>query len=716
MAVLQKIRNKSVLLVTVIAIALVLFIVQMYFESGSALINQSKQNVGEVSGKSITVQEYQEMVDQFQTVYEIQRGSSSVNEDELNQIKDQAWNNYIQSTLIKEECEKLGLTVTDEEVAELVRAGASQLLQIPMFMNQQTGRYDYSIVKSFVDEYNRMKKEGAQIPDIYEKVYKYYAFVQSNIRDQYLMAKYQNLLAKCMLSNKIEAKSSFGSRIDESDIVLASFPYASYDDSKINVTDEEINKRYNEEKEKYRQFVETRDIKFIDIQVKASKADIAETEKEMNECYNKLAASTNADEAGAVVRSNSSLVQYSNVMKSKSAFPNVIASKLDSVASGETFKPEYDALSNSYYTFKVISKGMQADSVLYRQLQVVGKDEASIKNSADSIVKALSAGANFKDIAKKYNQTGDSLWITTNNYEGGVLDADNAKFINTLFTMGKGATQQLTLSNGATVILQVLDTKNLVEKYNVAAIMHELKFSDDTYSKEYNKFSAFVAANNTLDKFEANAEKNGYRIQTRYDITNNMHNISGVHNTREALKWIFEDAKAGDMSQLYECGDNDHMMYIAVTGINKEGYRDINKVKDIIAAELKEEKKADNIVAELKNINSIEQAAKAKNAVVDTVTHVTFANPAFVGATNSSEPLLSASVSATANGKFGGPVKGENGVYMFKVIKKSKTADKYDEKNEMMYLSNMAMRMASSSIFNDLYLKAEVKDNRYLYF
>ena len=178
MAVLQKIRNKSVLLVTVIAIALVLFIVQMYFESGSALINQSKQNVGEVSGKSITVQEYQEMVDQFQTVYEIQRGSSSVNEDELNQIKDQAWNNYIQSTLIKEECEKLGLTVTDEEVAELVRAGASQLLQIPMFMNQQTGRYDYSIVKSFVDEYNRMKKEGAQIPDIYEKVYKYYAFVQ----------------------------------------------------------------------------------------------------------------------------------------------------------------------------------------------------------------------------------------------------------------------------------------------------------------------------------------------------------------------------------------------------------------------------------------------------------------------------------------------------------------------------------------------------------
>ena len=209
---------------------------------------------------------------------------------------------------------------------------------------------------------------------------------------------------------------------------------------------------------------------------------------------------------------------------------------------------------------------------------------------------------------------------------------------------------------------------------------------------------------------------NRYRIQTRYDITNNMHNISGVHNTREALKWIFEDAKAGDMSQLYECGDIDHMMYIAVTGINKEGYRDINKVKDIIAAELKEEKKADNIVAELKNINSIEQAAKAKNAVVDTVTHVTFANPAFVGATNSSEPLLSASVSATANGKFGGPVKGENGVYLFKVIKKSKTADKYDEKNEMMYLSNMAMRMASSSIFNDLYLKAEVKDNRYLYF
>lgn len=716
MAVLQKIRNKSVLLVTVIAIALVLFIVQMYFESGSALINQSKQNVGEVSGKSITVQEYQDMIDEFQTVYEIQKGNSSINEDELNQIKDQAWNNYIQSSLIKDECKKLGLTVTDEEVAELVKAGASQLLQIPMFMNQQTGRYDYSIVKSFVDEYNRMKKEGSQIPDIYEKVYKYYVFVQNNLRDQYLMAKYQNLLAKCLLSNKIEAKSSFDSRTEESDIILASFPYASYDDSNIKVTDEEINKKYNEDKEKYRQFVETRDIKFVDVQVKASKADIAETEKDMNECYNKLAASTNAEEAGAVVRSNSSMVPYSNVMKSKSAFPNVIASKLDSVASGETVKPEYDAVSNAYYTFKVINKGTQADSVLYRQLQVIGKDEASIKTSADSIVKALNAGAKFKDIAKKYNQTGDSMWIATNNYENGALDADNAKFISTLFSMGKGSTQQLTLSNGATVVLQVLDTKNPVEKYNVAAIMHELKFSDDTYSKAYNKFSSFVAANNTLDKFEANAEKNGYRIQTRYDLTSNMHNISGIHNTREALKWVFEDAKPGDLSQLYECGDNDHMMLIAVTGVNKEGYRDISKVKDIIAAEIKKDKKAENIMAGLKNVKSIEQASREKNAITDTVTHVTFANPAFVGATNSSEPVLSASVSATANGKLGGPVKGESGVYMFKVINKSKTADKFDEKSEMMYLSNMAMRIASSSIFNDLYLKADVKDNRYLYF
>ena len=571
--------------------------------------------------------------------------------------------------LIEHEAEKLGLTVTDDELNNVIRTGTNPMLLQTPFVNKQTGRFDIAVLKQFLDQYEQMQANPDQVPqeyaEYYQNLYKYWGFVEKNLRSSLLNDKYQSLVGRAIVSNPLSAKLAFDGVSSKSNAVVASIPFTSIPDKEVNVTDEDIKKMYEQKKELFKQYSESRDIKYIGIQVTASPEDKAALEKEMKGYAAELEKS---ESVAGIVNTSSSLIPYTTLPVSKTVFPRDIQNALDSVSVGSVKGPYLNASDNTYNVIKLIATTQAPDSVQYRAINCANVSLDAAKNTADSIIKAVAAGAKFEDIAKKYNQTGDSLWITTNNYEGGVLDADNAKFINTLFTMGKGATQQLTLSNGATVILQVLDTKNPVEKYNVAAIMHELKFSDDTYSKEYNKFSAFVAANNTLDKFEANAEKNGYRIQTRYDITNNMHNISGVHNTREALKWIFEDAKAGDMSQLYECGDNDHMMYIAVTGINKDGYRDINKVKDIIAAELKEEKKADNIVAELKNINSIEQAVKAKNAVVDTVTHVTFANPAFVGATNSSEPLLSASVSATANGKFGGPVKGENGVYMLEYL------------------------------------------------
>ena len=332
---------------------------------------------------------------------------------------------------------------------------------------------------------------------------------------------------------------------------------------------------------------------------------------------------------------------------------------------------------------------------------------------ADSIYTALKGGADFAELAQKYGQTTESNWLTARNYEGAALDADNAKFIKTLIN-GK-AKEWTNLELGqANVILQVLNKKAVKDKYQIAVIKCPVEFSKETYNKAYNEFSQFVAQNTTLDKLVENAEESGYRLLERADFRNNEHQVGGVKNTRDALKWVFE-AKEGEVSPLYECGENNHLMVVALEKINPEGYRNINSVADLLRIEALRDKKAEKIMAEMGNVTSFEQVQSMKNVVVDTVKHITFSAPAYVAITRSSEPVLSAFASKAELNKLSAPIKGNSAIYVMQAINKENSTEEFNAKNEESSLSTMSSRYASNFI-NDLYEKANVKDDRYLYF
>lgn len=715
MATLGRIRKHGVLLVAAIAIALFLFVAGDLVKGGQSLMHKNQQNVATIDGESVSIQDYQKLFDELQGYYEIVNGAAVTGEDELNRLKDEAWQTFVQNKLIEKECKALGLTVTDEEVSDIIKSGQSQLLQVPIFVNQQSGRYDYSMVQTFLNEYSKLKESGNQIPETYEKAYKYYMFAQKQIRNQYLIQKYQVLLSKALLSNPIEAKMNFDARTNESDLILASLPIASITDDKVSVSNDEIKAKYNEEKEKYLQIIETRDIKYIDIPIKASETDKKEAEKVIANAYHQLTTATSNNAAGNVCRQFTSSVQYSDILKKKDAYPQMIANILDSISIGSVFAPKYDAMTNAYYTFKLLDKQTETDSVLYRQLAVTGADEEASKTSTDSILTAIKAGAKFTDIAKKYNQSPDSAWLSTAQYQKGNNDADNALFITTLYKMQTNEVKSIKLSNGYNIVLQVLDKKNPIEKYNVAAVVKTLNFSDKTYNSAYNKLSSFLAENNTKEKIEANAEKAGFNVLAYPDVTNSQHNIAGIHGTREALKWLFDEAKENDVSQLYECGDNDHLLVAILESINPKGYRTLDKVSPSIKTELMNEKKIAKLAEQLKGVKSIAEA-KSRGAIVDTVNHVSFSAPAFVRATASSEPLISSVAYKTQKGAFAGPIKGVGGAYVIQIVDKKKTADKFDEKQEEAQLSQMNLRTAAQNLINTLYLKADVTDNRYKFF
>jgi peptidyl-prolyl cis-trans isomerase D len=177
---------------------------------------------------------------------------------------------------------------------------------------------------------------------------------------------------------------------------------------------------------------------------------------------------------------------------------------------------------------------------------------------------------------------------------------------------------------------------------------------------------------------------------------------------------VFE-AKEGEVSPLYECGDNDHLMVVALEKINKEGYRNINLVKDMLKAEIIKDKKAEQLMAQLKGVSSIDQAKGLNGAVSDTVKHITFSAPTYVAVTRASEPALGAAANKAELNKLSAPVKGYAGVYVMQVINRENSAEKFDAKQEAQSLTLMASRYASAFI-NDLYKKANVKDDRYLFF
>ena len=711
MAALGKIRKRGVTLVIIIGLGLFAFIAEEAFRSCEATKNQQRQQVGEVLGNKINVQEFQSLVDEYQEVIKMTQGRDNLSEEELNQVKDQVWNQFINDQLISNEAKKLGLTVTDEELQNILKEGTNPLLRQSPFVNQQTGRFDVTMLTKFLADYKK-NASNPQLAESYERIYKYWQFIEKQLRSQTLAQKFQGLVAGSLLSNPVSAKMAFDAQNQESDILLASIPYSSINDNDVNVSDADIKAKFDSEKEMFKQTMETRDFKYVDFQVVASAADREALMKTMNEASEKLQSGANPAE---VVRKAQSQFPYLGMAATKNAFPRDIIARLDSMSVGQTSRPFETTSDNTLNVVKLIAKTQAPDSIEYRQIQVTGATLEAIRKTADSITTALKAGANFEELAKKYGQEGKSQWLTSAMYENSTnMDEESKNYLASINTLGVNEVKNLEFSQG-NIVMQVLSRKAMVDKYDVAVIKHTIDFSKGTYSDAYNKFSQYVSENKTLADLEKNAAKFGFKVLERKDMFNSEHNVVGLRSTREAMKWLF-DAKEGQVSPLYECGNNDHLLVLALTKIHPVGYRDFESAKDMLKTEVLNDKKFELIKSKYANVKSLADAQKA-GAKVDTVKQVTFGAPVFVQATGASEPALSGAVAGVKQGEFSPAlVKGNAGAYLFQVNRKAaREGEKFDAKAVEMRLQQQATQAASRFV-SELYQKANVVDNRYLFF
>lgn len=713
MAAIGKIRSWGPALIGVVGLALFAFIAGDLWQSCEATGNEKRMQVGEVLGKKVSVQDFQALVDQYREVIKVTQGRDNLTEDELNGVHDQVWMQFVNNTIMEDETSKLGITVTDEELQNVLKEGSNPILMQSPFVNQQTGRFDVTRLTQFLTDYKSANvQQNPQLAEQYHTIYVYWNFLEKTLRQQLLNMKYQGLLAGCLLSNPISAKASFEADNNETNIKLASVAYSSIADSTVNVSDKDLKAKYDDLKENFKQVAESRDIKYVDFKVVATEEDRNALLATMNQASENLkAADANVAD---IVRKSQSTYQYTGIPVTKKVYSNDIATVLDTLEAGETTGTFETKLDNTFNVVKLVSKTQMPDSVEIRAIQVVNTTLEATRTTADSIYTALKNGASFEELAKAYGQDGAKQWITSSMYENiPTVDADNKQYIEAINTLSAGETRNLSMSQG-NLILQVTDRRAMVDKYVAAVIKHHIDFSKETYSAAYNKFSQFVSESQSIDSLVANAAKYGFIASERSYIQNTSHNVVGIRGTRDALKWIF-DADVNEISPLYECGDNNHLLVVALTGIHPVGYSSLEDVKDIIKAEVMKEKKFEQISANLAGVKSVEETA-GKGAVVNDVNQITFGAPVFVAATGTSEPALSGAVSALAEGKTSQVIKGNGGAYMFSVVKKNqRTSEKYDEKARISQLQQQALS-AASRFMNEMYMKSDVVDKRYMFF
>lgn len=704
MATLEKIRNRAGLLVVVVGVALFAFIIGDFLNSGSTYFRQSQEVIGEINGETINIRDYQQRVDEMAEMYKMQTGQSSLPEEYMSQIRESVFQNMIREIVMAEQTDKLGLTVSPEELFDMVQGEniSPMIQQMQIFVNPQTGQFDKGALLDFL---KRIESPEAATSSDLQQAKKFWLFWEKNMKQQRLEQKYATLLSKAIVANPIDAKETFEETAVNSDIAYVMQPYSSIPDSTIEVSKSEVEKLYNERKELYKQ-KEGKVIKYIAVDIVPSQEDYDNVSKDIEALKDEFKSTANVAD---LVNENSE-VPYMDAFFSVNAFASdpelkqfVATAEVDEV-NGPVF------VDNKYRMFKLVDKTVAPDSVLVSHIMLANTDAAKTAALADSLKNVLSKGANFAELAEQFSvdqsskNGGELGWFTEATAVRGVGE----DFKNAIFSTPVNSIAVVKSTYG-THLVKVTDKTPNITKYKVAAIDMTVSPSSKTYSKIYNDLNQFLSKNGTAEKVEQAAKDAGYNLSSNVTLTADNQTVGSIKNSRQVIRWAFKENK-GALSEIFECDDK--FVVATVQGTLKDGYRSIASVTPTLEAEIRNRKKGEKIAADLtaKGATSLEQYADAMNSKVDSVKFVNFATRRITGI--GVEPKLNGYIAVAEVDKINQPVEGNNGVYVFKVYNRENDAKEYNEADEIKNIEAQNAYRFSFQAIQELTNQADVKDTR----
>lgn len=708
MATLEKIRKKAGLLVTVVGIALFAFIIGDLLNSGSSFLNRNQNNVVVVNGNAVDYQDYMARENELTEVYQIQMGTSTLNENYTNQIRQVVYEDIIMENILEPRLEKLGMHITSEEMTDMVEGEniSPVLLQLPMFQNQQTGTFDRNAIINFLNQIKNIDgfPEATQAQLMPYKTL--WMFWEKNIRRNRMTEKYLTLLNKAVVANSLEAKDAFNNSAESSDITYVMEPFSSIADTTVVIPASEIEKLYQERKEMFRQS-ETCVIDYIAVDIAPSQEDYNKMAKEMDAIRAELETTDNV----AALTNEKSERKYMNAFFSVSGF-GTDQDVIDFVTTAEPGAIEGPIFKdNKYRILRLMDKTEAADSVNVSELMLAQRaTEAESKAYADSLLNVIKNGADFTEIVRAHSvdqlaeNNGEMGWLT----EAGALQGLNEEFKKTVFSLPVGQSAIVKSTYGYHIVKVTDKTKN-VPKYKIADIQYTVTPSSATRSQLYNSLNQFIANNNSTEKIEATAKENGYNLISNTRVYKTDMSIGNVTGARQVVRWAFNNKK-GQISDINECDDK---FVVAVhKGKLPEGYQSLASVTPQLKAELAAKKKGEEIATGLKakNLSSIDAYANAMSATPDTVKFITMATTRITNI--GVEPKLNALISMSPLNKVSDPVAGDNGVYVFEVINRTNDNNPYDEKQQKSMIEANNSYRIGNMVIRYMQQEADIEDNR----
>jgi peptidyl-prolyl cis-trans isomerase D len=698
MATLQKIRNKAGLLAIIIGLALFAFIIGDFLNSGSSLFRQSQQKIAKIGDYSLDYKDYEARIAEMEEVYKIQTGQTSLDDAVVGQIRESVYESIVRETLLDEQAAALGVTVSGKELFSMIN-GANihpMIQQLPIFKNPQTGQFDHNMMINFLQTI-QSDDLSSYAPEAQEQITKlkaYWLFWENNLKYTRLEEKINTLLGKAVQANSIDAKAAYADRASNVDFEYVFQPYAALSDSLFTVSKHDIKKRYNAEIERFVQ-KPYRSAKYIAVDVKASDADFKAIEKDIHAIEGEFATTTDLE--GFVNEHSDN--QYMDCYVANRLFEGTVKDFVNGSAS--YLAPTYSE--GTFVMARILDKTVAPDSVKARQIVLASNEQSR----ADSLLAVLKAGGDFAQLAQKFSRNNggaDMGWFRE-------VDAISmgSNFVRSCFAATVNGYFSVKTKHSINIV-QVTEKTAPVSKTKIALVAMKVTPSSQTYSDIYNKVNRIVASHTGAESFFAAAAKAGYSVQELQSVRATDNTIAEIPQMRQAVRFVFNN-EVGKVSGILE-NQNNQFVVIGVTAVNDGEYQAVENVQQVLQRELINEQKADKLVANIqaKNATSLSALAQSLKVKTDSARFVNFSTRRIVGI--GEEPALVAAVTAAPTNKLSVPVKGKNGVYVFKVVSNAKTQEPFNLEQEKASINGMNMYRLMYQSFEAVKNAAKIKDSR----
>lgn len=706
MQIIQSIRDKgAAIVIVVIALSLIGFILMDSKPGGNGASSALSQKVGKVNGENIELAEFTKRVTQQELLQE-RRSGSKVSTQQLNEIRDQVWNQLIAETVFYKEAKKVGIELTSKELSAILLSNdpSNPFLQQGL-ADQTTGKLDVARAQEALAQIKKSKAEDRDAIDVQ---------ILEPVKLNSAATKYSGMINASAYYPSWMKEKDLKEGSEFSNISYVSIPYNQVPDADVKVTDADIDAYVKKNKQLFKQEA-GRKISYISFSQLPSADDSSKLNTFLQDLKEPFALDTATK---AFIAKNGSAIEFGDVYVPKNKIGSTHIDTIVKQPIGTVYGPY--AEQGYYILAKVVGTKQLPDSVQAKHILIsmndtqTGeqvRDAAAAKTLADSILTAVKGGADFAALALKYSSDGSkATGGDLGTFEFGKMVPE---FNDYAFNNPVGSKSVVETQFGYHVI-DILAQTNFKPAYKIAFLAKEITPSDATInnaSLEASKASAIADAKG-LNEYVA---KNGLHITHEPSlIKENDFQVGAINDSRarELVRWVFKASK-GDVSEPFDMGDN--FIVATVDKIEKEGLQDAATARPGAEAIVIKEKKAAIIKTKLGNTATLETAAAAYNRPIETAgadSSLTYSSQ-IINSLGLESKVIGASFNKEYESKVSPAIAGTNGVYLLKVNSiQAKPADLPEVIAAKAQSKLGTLRNETNNWFEGLRNQADIKDKR----